>query len=221
MLTRKQHKLLLFIDSHLKQTGFSPSFDEMKEAMGLRSKSGIHRLISGLEERGFLRRHHHRARALEVIQLPEMTDPSENLPSNVIRGDFSRSSAPPHKIPLYGRIAAGLPIEALSDTTAFLDIPAELTGTGEYYALEVAGDSMIEAGIMDGDYVIIKRTDTVENGQIVVALIDDNDVTLKRLRRKGKAIALEAANPNYETRIVPAERLKIQGRLAALIRRYH
>ncbi|MFT8445017.1 transcriptional repressor LexA [Acetobacter orientalis] len=221
MLTRKQHKLLLFIESHLKQTGFSPSFDEMKEAMGLRSKSGIHRLISGLEERGFLRRHHHRARALEVIQLPEMAESPEALPANVIRGDFARTAQPLHKIPLYGRIAAGLPIEALSDTTSFLDIPPDLTGTGDYYALEVAGDSMIDAGIMDGDYVIIKRTDSVENGQIVVALIDDNDVTLKRLRRKGNAIALEAANPHYETRIVPAERLKIQGRLAALIRRYN
>ncbi|MCP1230687.1 transcriptional repressor LexA [Acetobacter indonesiensis] len=222
MLTRKQHKLLLFIDSHLKQTGFSPSFDEMKEAMGLRSKSGIHRLISGLEERGFLRRHHHRARALEVIQLPEMAQATpETLPSNVVRADFSRSTAQTLKVPLYGRIAAGLPIEAMADTDSFLDIPMTLVGTGDYYALEVTGDSMIDAGIMDGDYVVIRRTESVENGQIIVALIDDNDVTLKRLRRKGNTIALEPANPNYETRIVPAERLKIQGKLAGLIRRYH
>lgn len=222
MLTRKQHKLLLFIDSHLKQTGFSPSFDEMKEAMGLRSKSGIHRLISGLEERGFLRRHHHRARALEVIQLPEMAQATpETLPSNVVRADFSRPTAQTLKVPLYGRIAAGLPIEAMADTDFFLDIPMTLVGTGDYYALEVTGDSMIDAGIMDGDYVVIRRTESVENGQIIVALIDDNDVTLKRLRRKGNTIALEPANPNYETRIVPAERLKIQGKLAGLIRRYH
>ena len=217
MLTRKQHKLLLFIDSHLKQTGFSPSFDEMREAMGLRSKSGIHRLISGLEERGFLRRHHHRARALEVIQLPEM---EEELPTNVIRGSFARQKQDTTRIPLYGRIAAGLPIEAMADTSSSLSIPADMLGSGDYYALEVAGDSMIEAGILDGDQVIIKRTDQAENGQIVVALIDGQEVTLKRLRRKGNMIALEPANARYETRIVPAERLVIQGHLAGLIRHY-
>ncbi|OUJ13375.1 transcriptional repressor LexA [Acetobacter okinawensis] len=217
MLTRKQHKLLLFIDSHLKQTGFSPSFDEMREAMGLRSKSGIHRLISGLEERGFLRRHHHRARALEVIQLPEM---EEELPTNVIRGSFARQKQDTTRIPLYGRIAAGLPIEAMADTSSSLSIPADMLGSGDYYALEVAGDSMIEAGILDGDQVIIKRTDQAENGQIVVALIDGQEVTLKRLRRKGNMIALEPANTRYETRIVPAERLQIQGHLAGLIRHY-
>lgn len=221
MLTRKQHKLLLFIDSHLKQTGFSPSFDEMKEAMGLRSKSGIHRLISGLEERGFLRRHHHRARALEVIHLPEMAPASETLPTNVVRGDFSRQQPAALKIPLYGRIAAGLPIEAMAETDTFLDIPKDMVTSGDYYALEVTGDSMIEAGILDGDHVIIRRTEDAENGQIVVALIDNSEVTLKRLRRKGNTIALEPANPRYETRIVPAERLHIQGRLAGLIRRYH
>lgn len=217
MLTRKQHKLLLFIDSHLKQTGFSPSFDEMREAMGLRSKSGIHRLISGLEERGFLRRHHHRARALEVIQLPEM---EEELPTNVIRGSFTRHKQDTIKIPLYGRIAAGLPIEAMTDTSNSLSIPAEMLGNGDYYALEVAGDSMIEAGILDGDQVIIKKSDQADNGQIVVALIDEQEVTLKRLRRKGNMIALEPANARYETRIVPAERLRIQGHLAGLIRHY-
>ena len=217
MLTRKQHKLLLFIDSHLKQTGFSPSFDEMREAMGLRSKSGIHRLISGLEERGFLRRHHHRARALEVIQLPEM---EEELPANVIRGSFARQKQDPVKIPLYGRIAAGLPIEAMADTSNSISIPADMLGNGDYYALEVAGDSMIEAGILDGDQVIIKKSDQAENGQIIVALIDGQEVTLKRLRRKGNMIALEPANARYETRIVPAERLVIQGHLAGLIRHY-
>ncbi|MFT8417890.1 MAG: transcriptional repressor LexA [Acetobacter sp.] len=217
MLTRKQHKLLLFIDSHLKQTGFSPSFDEMREAMGLRSKSGIHRLISGLEERGFLRRHHHRARALEVIQLPEM---EEELPANVIRGSFTRQKQDSIKIPLYGRIAAGLPIEAMADTSNSLSIPADMLGSGDYYALEVAGDSMIEAGILDGDQVIIKKSDQAENGQIIVALIDGQEVTLKRLRRKGNMIALEPANARYETRIVPAERLHIQGHLAGLIRHY-
>ncbi|MCP1241197.1 transcriptional repressor LexA [Acetobacter lambici] len=217
MLTRKQHKLLLFIDSHLKQTGFSPSFDEMREAMGLRSKSGIHRLISGLEERGFLRRHHHRARALEVIQLPEM---EEELPANVIRGSFTRQKPDPIKIPLYGRIAAGLPIEAMADTSNTLSIPADMLGSGDYYALEVTGDSMIEAGILDGDQVIIKKSDQAENGQIIVALIDGQEVTLKRLRRKGNMIALEPANARYETRIVPAERLRIQGHLAGLIRHY-
>ena len=217
MLTKKQHKLLLFIDSHLKQTGFSPSFDEMREAMGLRSKSGIHRLISGLEERGFLRRHHHRARALEVIQLPER---EEELPTNVIRGSFARQKQDSIKIPLYGRIAAGLPIEAMTDTSNSLSIPADMLGSGDYYALEVAGDSMIEAGILDGDQVIIKKSDQAENGQIVVALIDGQEVTLKRLRRKGNMIALEPANARYETRIVPAERLHIQGHLAGLIRHY-
>lgn len=217
MLTRKQHKLLLFIDSHLKQTGFSPSFDEMREAMGLRSKSGIHRLISGLEERGFLRRHHHRARALEVIQLPEM---EEELPTNVIRGSFTRQKQESVKIPLYGRIAAGLPIEAMADTSNALTVPADMLGNGDYYALEVAGDSMIEAGILDGDQVIIKKSDQADNGQIVVALIDEQEVTLKRLRRKGNMIALEPANARYETRIVPAERLRIQGYLAGLIRHY-
>ncbi|KDE20985.1 LexA family transcriptional regulator [Acetobacter aceti 1023] len=216
MLTRKQHKLLLFIDSHLKQTGFSPSFDEMREAMGLRSKSGIHRLISGLEERGFLRRHHHRARALEVIQLPEM----QELPPNVVRASFTRPKAETVRIPLYGRIAAGLPIEAVPDSAHTLTVPAEMLGTGDYYALEVAGDSMVDAGILDGDSVIIRRTDQAENGQIVVALIDEHEVTLKRLRRKGNMIALEPANSSYETRIVPAEKLRIQGYLAGLIRQY-
>lgn len=226
MLTRKQHQLLLFIDEHLRRTGFSPSFDEMKDALELRSKSGIHRLISALEERGFLRRHHHRARALEVIRLPHIE--STPFAPNVIKGDFSTRvtsiSADNDRavvaLPLYGRIAAGLPIEALRDYNAQIDMPASLLGSGDYYALEVAGDSMIEAGILDGDTVIIRRGDVAENGQIIVALIDDGEVTLKRLRRRGNAVALEPANVTYETRIVPADRVRIQGTLAGLYRRY-
>ncbi|MCH4092623.1 transcriptional repressor LexA [Acetobacter sp.] len=232
MLTRKQHELLLFIDSYLGQTGFSPSFDEMKDALGLKSKSGIHRLISALEERGFIQRRHNRARALEVLRLPEpvhlsATDASHSL--NVIKGDFSQrlagvktgEAAASVSLPLYGRIAAGLPIEALNDHSEQVEVPMALLGQGEHYALEVAGDSMIEAGILDGDTVIIRREDNAENGEIVVALIDDAEVTLKRLRKKGNTVALEAANPAYETRIVPAERLKIQGRLVGLLRTYH
>ncbi|BCK76295.1 lexA repressor [Acetobacter aceti NRIC 0242] len=232
MLTRKQHELLLFIDSYLGQTGFSPSFDEMKDALGLKSKSGIHRLISALEERGFIQRRHNRARALEVLRLPE---PAQLSPAvspnslNVIKGDFSQrlagvktgEAAASMSLPLYGRIAAGLPIEALHDHSEQVEVPMALLGQGEHYALEVAGDSMIEAGILDGDTVIIRREDSAENGQIVVALIDDAEVTLKRLRKKGNTVALEAANSAYETRIVPAERLKIQGRLVGLLRTYH
>jgi repressor LexA len=237
MLTRKQHELLVYIDRHLRQTGVSPSFEEMKEALGLRSKSGIHRLISALEERGFLRRHHHRARALEVIRLPEDRAPrmAEPVPEEragfaptVIRGDFSprlsgvraANDAAAVQIPLYGRIAAGLPIEALRDPAAQLDVPMALLGGGEHYALEVAGDSMIDAGILDGDTVVIRKDETAENGQVVVALVDDSEVTLKRLRRRGNSIALEPANPRHETRIFPADRVKVQGRLVALLRRY-
>ena len=240
MLTRKQHELLSYIDRHLKDTGFSPSFDEMKDALNLRSKSGIHRLISALEERGFLQRRHHRARALEVLRLPEaglgavvaaMTpEPDEAVAfsPNVIKGDFSQRlpgvraapDAAAVQLPLYGRIAAGLPIEALRDTGMHVEVPLALIGSGEHYALEVAGDSMIEAGILDGDTVIIRRDDSAENGQIVVALIDDAEVTLKRLRRRGSAVALEPANARYETRIVPADRVRVQGRLVGLLRRY-
>jgi repressor LexA len=234
MLTRKQHELLTFIDRHLKQTGFSPSFEEMKEALQLKSKSGIHRLISALEERGFLRRRRHRARALEVVRLAENMMPREteeaavNFQPNVIRGDFTAripgvkaaNDAAAIQLPLYGRIAAGLPIEALRDAGAQIDVPMALINNGEHYALEVAGDSMIEAGILDGDTVIIRRTDTAENGQIVVALVDENEVTLKRLRRRGNSIALEPCNVRHETRIFPADRVKVQGRLVALLRRY-
>lgn len=244
MLTRKQHELLVFIDKHLKATGFSPSFEEMKEALQLKSKSGIHRLISALEERGFLSRRHHRARALEVVRLPDdMTarnlapDPDydaespaapPNFAPNVIRGDFtsrlagvrSATEAGAVQLPLYGRIAAGLPIEALRDGGSHIEVPMALLGSGEHYALEVAGDSMIDAGILDGDTVIIRRGETAENGQIVVALVDENEVTLKRLRRRGNSIALEPANRAFETRILPPDKVKVQGRLIALLRRY-
>ncbi|GEB42693.1 transcriptional repressor LexA [Gluconobacter sphaericus] len=236
MLTRKQHQLLLYIDDHLRRTGYSPSFDEMKDALELRSKSGIHRLISALEERGFLRRHHHRARALEVLRLPNMgtevtaATGTAFLPAVLnqgqkgLEGAFSEASVANDRqtvsIPLYGRIAAGLPIEAMQDDSDRIDVPVSLLGTGEHYALTVAGDSMIEAGILDGDIAIIRRRETAENGQIIVALIDEQEVTLKKLRRRGSMIALEAANRDYETRIFPAERVHIQGRLIALFRQY-
>jgi repressor LexA len=240
MLTRKQHELLMFIDRHLRDTGFSPSFEEMKAALSLKSKSGIHRLITALEERGFLRRRAHRARALEVIRLPENLAPRQNrqaatkqpelpLGPNVIRGPFG--AAPPRpaaetndnaavSLPLYGRIAAGVPIEALRDSGASVDVPAALLGSGDHYALEVAGDSMIDAGILDGDTVLIQRAETAENGTIVVALVDENEVTLKRIRRRGNSIALEPANPRHETRIFGPDRVRVQGRLVGLLRRY-
>ena len=240
MLTRKQHELLSFIDGHLKESGVSPSFEEMKEALSLRSKSGIHRLISALEERGFLRRHHHRARALEVVRLPEnmahqkpsvRRDVAAAAPAfapNVIRGDFSgrmpgvrtAPDAAAVQLPLYGRIAAGQAIEALRDDGAHIEVPMAMLGAGEHFALEVAGDSMIEAGILDGDTVIIRRGETAETGQIIVALIDGNEVTLKRVRRRGASIALEPANSKYETRLLPPDRVRVQGRLVALLRRY-
>ena len=241
MLTRKQYELLMYIDHHLKQTGFSPSFEEMKDALKLKSKSGIHRLISALEERGFLGRRRHRARALEVLRLPEnlgtrgngeaalaQQEPAQAFAPNVIRGDFkpkisgvqAANDAEAVQLPLYGRIAAGLPIEALQDPTSFVGTPMSLLGNGEHYALEIAGDSMVEAGILDGDTVIIRKSDTADTGQIVVALVDDNEVTLKRLRRRGNSIALEPCNVRHETRIFPADRVKVQGRLVALMRRY-
>jgi repressor LexA len=249
MLTRKQHELLTFIDKHLKESGVSPSFEEMKDGLNLRSKSGIHRLITALEERGFLRRHHHRARALEVIRLPENVaqpgrraaavprdasakaspDPAKAAFSpNVIRGDFSNrlpgvraaNDAVAVQLPLYGRIAAGLPIEAMRDEHAHIDVPTAMLGAGDHFALEVAGDSMIDAGIWDGDTVIIRKSETAETGQIIVALVDDTEVTLKRLRRRGNSVALEPANPRHETRLFPPNRVKVQGRLVALLRRY-
>jgi len=237
MLTKKQHELLLFINQRLAATGVAPSFDEMKDALNLRSKSGIHRLISGLEERGFIRRLPHRARALEVVKLPEdaaAPHPGGNgaaergrFSPTVIRGDFAAAlpGAPVAAdiaavdLPLYGRIAAGTPIEALRDTNS-IAVPGTLIGRGEHYALEVEGDSMVDAGILDGDTVIIQRCDTAENGVIVVALVDNNEVTLKRLRRRGASIALEPANQAYETRIFGPDRVKVQGRLVGLLRRY-
>ncbi|HEX7389840.1 MAG TPA: transcriptional repressor LexA [Acidiphilium sp.] len=233
MLTRKQHELLMFIDQHLRRTGCSPSFEEMKDGLDLKSKSGIHRLIGALEERGFLRRHKHRARALEVVRLPADLLPAEpqndaRFTPNVIRGDFSSKlqgartagEAAAVSLPLYGRIAAGLPIEALRETNAEIEVPVAFIGAGDHYALEVIGDSMVDAGILEGDTAIIRKGDTAENGQIVVALVDENEVTLKRLRRRGNSIALEPANKRHETRIFPAERVKVQGRLVALMRRY-
>ncbi len=238
MLTRKQHELLLFVHRHLGQHGVSPSFDEMKEALELRSKSGIHRLITALEERGFIRRLPHRARAIEVLRLPEdlgpalgpaaAVTPSTGFAPQVIEGDFrgalsgARAAADSDalQLPLYGRIAAGTPIEALRDHDTFVDVPVAMLGSGEHYALEVDGDSMVEAGIYDGDTIVIERTETVENGAVAVALIDNEEATLKRVRRKGGAIALEPANTTYETRIFPPERVRIQGRLVGLIRRY-
>lgn len=234
MLTVKQRELLLFINQRLMATGVSPSFDEMKDALHLKSKSGIHRLVGGLEERGFIRRLPHRARALEVTKLPEESaagpvgDRSRFSPT-VIRGDFKASLpgapvAPDVEavdLPLYGRIAAGTPIEALRDQSTTVGVPASLLGHGgDHYALEVAGDSMIEAGILDGDTVIIERGDTAENGAVVVALVDNEEVTLKRLRRRGASIALEPANKAYETRIFGPDRVKVQGRLVGLLRRY-
>jgi repressor LexA len=235
MLTRKQQELLIFINQRLGANGIAPSFDEMKDALNLRSKSGIHRLISGLEERGFIRRLPHRARALEVLKLPE--ESAAPMPAGergrfsptVIRGDFSGAlSGTPVAteieavdLPLYGRIAAGTPIEALRDQTASIAVPGTLLGRGsEHYALEVAGDSMEDAGILDGDTVVIQRCETAENGTIVVALVDNLEVTLKRLRRRGDSIALEPANQAYETRIFGPDRVKVQGRLVGLLRRY-
>jgi repressor LexA len=242
MLTRKQRELLQFIQERLADTGISPSFDEMKDALGLKSKSGVHRLITGLEERGFIRRLPHRARALEVMRLSDdqrgeaasraPAAPAEagrrGFSANVIRGDFTPSIpgavvanvAETVQLPLYGKIAAGTPIEALRDNSNAVDIPASMLGRGEHYALTVEGDSMIEAGIHDGDTVLIERCDNAENGTIIVALIDSNEVTLKRLRRKGDSIALEPANQTHKTRIFGPDRVKIQGRLVGLMRKY-
>jgi len=236
MLTRKQHELIVYINDYLARSGVSPSFDEMKDALDLKSKSGIHRLITGLEERGFLRRLPHRARALEVLRMPETAavgvttrDPARNkkFAPNVIPGDFRKGlsgrmvSAPKRSVelPLYGKIAAGTPIEALRDTNS-IEVPPGLLGRGEHYALEVDGDSMTDAGIMDGDTVIIEKCEGAENGTIVVALVEENEVTLKRLRRRGNSIALEPANKKYETRIFRPEQVKIQGRLVGLLRRF-
>ncbi len=233
MLTKKQHELLVFIRERLEATGISPSFDEMKDALDLRSKSGIHRLITGLEERGFIRRLPHRARALEVLKAPEASVPAATAPAafapSVIEGNFRGGLSGTRKpegggdimeLPLYGKIAAGTPIAALRDTSNRFEVPGAMLGRGNHYALEIEGDSMVNAGILDGDIAIIQESETAENGSIVVALIDDEEATLKRLRRRGNSVALEPANEAYETRIFPPDRVKIQGRLVGLIRKY-
>jgi repressor LexA len=244
MLTRKQYELLLLINQRLSEIGVPPSFDEMKDALGLKSKSGIHRLITGLEERGFIRRLPHRARALEVVRLPDNLaaqgikpasnaglapiEPSPRFRPQIVRGEQRAplsGAAPANanevvKLPLYGRIAAGLPIEAVRDTSNTIEVPPSMLGRGDHFALEVAGDSMIEAGILDGDTVVIQKAETAENGQIVVALIDEQEVTLKRFRRRGASIALEPANKAYETRIFGPDRVRVQGKMIALVRKF-
>ncbi len=224
MLTAKQRELLLFINKRLKETGVSPSFDEMKEALDLASKSGIHRLITALEERGFIRRLPHRARALEVLKLPESAAPSapagkrQSFKPSVVAAGVQAASA--HDAPILGKIAAGTPIEAIQSEVGRVALPPDLIAPGDYFALEVRGDSMTGVGILEGDIVILRRGQAAENGDIVVALVDGEEATLKRLRRRGASIALEAANPAYETRIFGPDRVEVQGRLAALIRRY-
>ena len=235
MLTRKQHELLMFIHERLKESGVPPSFDEMKDALDLRSKSGIHRLITALEERGFIRRLPNRARAIEVIKMPELSgggagNGRRGFTPSVIEGTLGkvRSSSAgsdndgerPVSVPVMGRIAAGTPISAIQNHSHTIAVPPDMLGTGEHFALEVRGDSMIEAGILDGDIALIKMSEAADTGDIVVALIDEEEATLKRFRRRGASIALEAANPAYETRIFGPDRIRIQGRLVGLIRRY-
>ncbi|MEM1300057.1 MAG: transcriptional repressor LexA [Pseudomonadota bacterium] len=240
MLTKKQYDLLMFIHKRVQKDGVSPSFDEMKAALDLRSKSGIHRLITALEERQFIRRLPHRARAIEILRLPENIEDSRSrggFRPSVIQGDLDRKpetdgisalggkviseEADAHAVPLVGRIAAGVPIEAMQTGQTSISVPSMMMSTnGEHYALEVKGDSMIDAGIHEGDVVVVQRQATASNGDIIVALIDDHEATLKRLRRKGGAIALEAANPAYGTRLYRADQVKIQGRMVGLIRTY-
>ena len=221
MLTKKQYELLLFINERLKETGVSPSFDEMKEALNLKSKSGIHRLITALEERGFIKRLAHRARALEVMKLPDtmassMSAPTRHAPTALQAANDDRAVS----VSVMGRIAAGTPIEALQEEVNQISVPIEMMRSGEHYALEVHGDSMIDAGIFDGDTAIIQSGATAENGEIIVALVEGHEATLKRLRRKGEMIALEAANPAYETRIFRSDQVRVQGRLVGLMRKY-
>jgi repressor LexA len=249
MLTKKQYELLMFIHERVRETGVPPSFDEMKDALDLKSKSGIHRLITALEERGFIRRLEKRARALEVVRLPDNIsegvrpaasraqamrmahgEPAARRGEHRIPADTRAGSPAPRRggrdqdgatgVPMIGRIAAGTPIEALQNKGDEIPVPASMLGGGEHFALEVTGDSMINAGILDGDTVVIRRTDSANTGDIVVALVDDHEATLKRLRRRGDSIALEAANPAYETRLYGADRVRIQGQLVGLLRRY-
>ena len=226
MLTKKQKNLLMFINKKLRSSGVSPSYEEMKQSLNLKSKSGIHRLISALEERGFIRRLAHKARALEVIKLPETASANDiynSFSPSVIKGglDESISSTKNADIPVLGTIAAGTPIEAIQNEVTRIPLPENIEKNGEFFGLKVSGDSMIEAGINDGDTVIIKKTETAENGKIVVALIDDHEAMLKRLRRKGKTVALESANRNFETKIFGPDRVKVQGILVSLYRNFH
>ena len=234
MLTRKQYELLRFINERLKEDGVPPSFDEMKDALDLRSKSGIHRLITALEERGFIRRLPNRARAIEVIKLPELAGAGggsrRGFTPSVIEGTLGKrptavpvaedSGERPVAVPVMGRIAAGTPIEALQTRSHTISVPPDMLGSGEHYALEVRGDSMVDAGILDGDMALIQRNDSADTGDIVVALIDEEEATLKRFRRRGASIALEPANTAYEVRILPPNRVRIQGKLIGLYRKY-
>ena len=225
MLTKKQKNLLMFINKMLRSTGVSPSYEEMKQSLNLKSKSGIHRLISALEERGFIRRLAHKARALEVIKLPETASANDIYnsfsPSVIIGGLYKEPSNNENsEIPVLGKIAAGTPIEAILNEVSRIPLPANIERNGEYFGLKIQGDSMIEAGINEGDTVIVKKTDTADNGKIVVALIDDHEAMLKRIRRKGKTIALESANRNYETKIFGPDRVKVQGVLVSLYRNF-
>ena len=227
MLTKKQKNLLLFINKKLRSSGVSPSYEEMKESLNLKSKSGIHRLISALEERGFIKRLAHKARALEVIKLPETASANDiynSFSPSVIRGGLDESSnrnnSDENEIPVLGKIAAGTPVEAIQNEVARIPLPSNIEKNGEFFGLKVQGDSMIEAGINDGDTVIVRKADTAENGKIVVALIDDHEAMLKRIRRKGKTVALESANRNYETKIFGPDRVKVQGILVSLYRNF-
>jgi len=234
MLTKKQYELLVLLDQRIKKTGVPPSFDEMKDALGLKSKSGIHRLISGLEERGFIRRLPHRARALEILKMPENFSQAQGIepksaPKNVIKGEFgakpqmatsSKANDGTAELPMLGRIAAGTPIEAISDPSNYISVPPFMLGTGEHFCLEVDGDSMIDAGIFDGDTVVIERTNRSDNGAIVVALVDNEEATLKYIHKRGDKVALEPANPDYEARIFGPDRVQVQGRLVGLVRKY-
>ena len=227
MLTKKQKNLLLFINKKLRSSGVSPSYEEMKESLNLKSKSGIHRLISALEERGFIKRLAHKARALEVIKLPETASANDiynSFSPSVIKGgldeSLNKNNSDENEIPVLGKIAAGTPVEAIQNEVSRIPLPSNIEKNGEFFGLKVQGDSMIEAGINDGDTVIVKKADTAENGKIVVALIDDHEAMLKRIRRKGKTVALESANRNYETKIFGPDRVKVQGILVSLYRNF-
>jgi len=225
MLTKKQRNLLVFINKKIRSTGISPSYEEMKNSLNLKSKSGIHRLISALEERGFIKRLAHKARALEVIKLPETASANDiynNFSPSVIKGglDDDNSKSESSEISVLGKIAAGTPVEAIQNEVSRIPLPTNIEKNGEFFGLKVQGDSMIEAGINDGDTVILKRTDVADNGKIVVALVDDHEAMLKRIRRKGKTVALESANRNYETKIFGPDRVKIQGVLVSLYRKF-